>query len=401
MTTTAPAPSPTVTGDGTTARSRAAGRWRRARWTVLVLSALALTVLVMAVSRPATSTVPYAPDNARPDGARAVAEVLADQGVDVRYVTTVADALGAAGPGSTLLVTPAPYLLGPQADALAGTEADLVVAGADQLLVTAASGDVLERFPATNPPTDPVHPGCDVPAAVAAGTVVLSGGLAARDGVDPDVTLCWPTRDGAVLASVRDGDRDVTLVDDASFLRNDTVLDEGDAALALHLLGTHTELVWLVQDPLDTTTTPGSGPGPTGSMLPPWAGVVGLWALLVVVVAAVWRARRLGPLVAEPLPVVVRASESTRGRARLYRRARSRGHAAAGLRASTAERVARRLGLPRSADPTTLTDAVARATARPAHEVAALLYGPPPTDEAQLTELAHRLDTLESEVHRS
>ena len=34
-------------------------------------------------------------------------------------------------------------------------------------------------------------------------------------------------------------------------------------------------------------------------------------------------------------------------------------------------------------------------------EVAGLLYGPPPKDDAGLAQLARRLDELESEVHRS
>ena len=52
--------------------------------------------------------------------------------------------------------------------------------------------------------------------------------------------------------------------------------------------------------------------------------------------APLWRGRRFGPLAVEPLPVVVRASEATRGRARLYRRARAYGRATAALRAASA-----------------------------------------------------------------
>ena len=82
--------SPVVTGDGSTGRSRTVRRWRRARWTLFVLGVLALVVAVLAVQRPVTSTIPYAPDNAQPDGARAVAQVLGRQGVQVRHVTHVA-----------------------------------------------------------------------------------------------------------------------------------------------------------------------------------------------------------------------------------------------------------------------------------------------------------------------
>lgn len=397
-----------VTGDGTTTGSRAARRWRGARWALLVIGTLVLVVAVLAVLRPVTSTTPYAPDNAGPGGARAVAQVLERQGVEVDHVTRVADAVAAAGPGTTLLVTPSTMLLPEQADALAGVEADLVLIGAGDDLVGAATDGAVGRSPAAGAPSAPVEPGCDLDAAQAAGPLRLAPGLLAEPG-SSGVTLCWAVDGQAALARAElpasgssGAARTVTAVDDATFVRNDTVLDDGNAALALGLLGAHETLVWLVPDPLDTSATgDGDAPAPAGSVLPPWAGVVGLWALLVVLVAAVWRARRLGPLVAEELPVVVRAAETTRGRGRLYRRARSRGHAAAGLRAATAEVVARRLGVPRSADPTALTDAVSRATGRPAHDVADLLYGPPPPDDDALTQLARRLDTLESEVHRS
>jgi hypothetical protein len=129
--------------------------------------------------------------------------------------------------------------------------------------------------------------------------------------------------------------------------------------------------------------------------------VLGLQLLLVAAVAALWRGRRMGRLVTEPMPVVVRATEATRGRGRLYRRARAHGHAAAALRAGAATRCAHRLGLAASTPARQLIDAVALATGRSTHEVADLFYGPPPTDDSALATLARNLDDIESEVHRS
>ena len=62
--------------------------------------------------------------------------------------------------------------------------------------------------------------------------------------------------------------------------------------------------------------------------------------------AALWRARRLGPLVTERLPVAIRASETTEGRARLYRKANARDRAAAALRSATRTRLAPLIGVP-------------------------------------------------------
>ncbi len=58
-----------------------------------------------------------------------------------------------------------------------------------------------------------------------------------------------------------------------------------------------------------------------------------------------WRGRRLGPLATEPLPVVVKAIETTRSRGRLYRKSGDRAHAADALRSATRARAATRLRL--------------------------------------------------------
>ena len=73
----------------------------------------AVVVALLVGDRPATSEA-LDPDNPGADGARAVARVLDDQGVDVQVVRG-ADALDRAelGPSTTVLVT-STYLLGAQ-----------------------------------------------------------------------------------------------------------------------------------------------------------------------------------------------------------------------------------------------------------------------------------------------
>ncbi|MBD5786346.1 DUF4350 domain-containing protein [Cellulosimicrobium terreum] len=392
-----------VVGDGTTASSRARSRWHRARWPLAVLASLLLLAGITAIARPATSGTPLAPDNPGPDGSRAVAEVLRDQGVDVTYVQTVADAVAAADRDepTTLLVAQGDYMLPEQEDALVATQADLVlVAPSDSMLDVATDGAVrtVYDWPDGNVgrPAD-----CADPAAVAAGQI-RSDGVGFEATGSGDVTLCFPAPDGAGSAYLvhETGDRSVRAMDTPTLLRNDSITDDGAGALVLWSLGAHENLVWLVADPFDTSLG-GDTDELQAASLPPWAGVAALQLLVVALALALWRGRRLGPLVVEDLPVVVRASETTRGRGRLYRRAGARGHAAAGLRAGSADRLAARLGLPRSAEAASLVDAVARATGRPVEQVTHLLYGPPPADDAALLELARHLDQIESEVHHS
>ena len=121
---------------------------------------------------------------------------------------------------------------------------------------------------------------------------------------------------------------------------------------------------------------------------------VQLWAVLVVlligaVLLALAQARRLGPPVAEPLPVLVPAAEAVTGRGRLYDRINAREASLAALRASAIARMARVLDpLAAAAPERELTRAgpaadrfVARVAARsgvPAEVVETVLYGPAP-----------------------
>ena len=90
--------------------------------------------------------------------------------------------------------------------------------------------------------------------------------------------------------------------------------------------------------------------------------------------------RRLGRLVREPLPVVVRAVETTERRGRLYRRAGDRARAAAVLRLAPADRLARRLAVRRGAGPSpSSTRRRGRPAARPRRWLASCSDPPRPT----------------------
>jgi hypothetical protein len=117
-----------------------------------------------------------------------------------------------------------------------------------------------------------------------------------------------------------------------------------------------------------------------------------------VVLTALWRMRRLGPLIPEPLPVVVRACETVEGHGRLYRSRRARDRAAAALRGAALGRITIRLGLPRDAPPDVACQELASRTGREADEIRAILFGPVPRDDAALVQLTTDLDALEGQV---
>ena len=162
----------------------------------------------------------------------------------------------------------------------------------------------------------------------------------------------------------------LTLLGAPDALANDQVLAGDNAAVALRLLGARDRLVWYVPSLADLRGSDGIS---LAGLLPDWLApavwMVGAAGLGLVV----WRARRLGPLAREPLPVEVKSVETTRNLGRLYRRSGDRSHAAAALRTATRAGLAERLHLPRHADPAQIAAAVADHTGRPVVEVEALL----------------------------
>ena len=338
------------------------------------------------------------PRNPGPDGGQAIAKVLADQGVDVTIVRS-ADALEATevDRGATVVVTETDRLARSTLDRLRRHAAD-----ARLVLVEPPYSLVHEIDPALT--TLPVRAGNG--RALAADCAPLAGvdlsGL--RLEVDSATTFdgsgCFTREGRPVLRTVDDDAGRLVLFGAAEALTNDQVTRADNAAIALRLLGQDERLVWYVPDPAD------EAPGDAvtlGSLLPDGL-VPALWTLFLAAVAlVVWRFRRLGPLSTEPLPVVVRAVETTRSRGRMYRRSGDRGHAAQALRHAARTDLARLLRMDRRAGTGAVAEAAAGRLGVPVEHVAALLddHRPPPASDQELIRLAQDLARLRREVRRA
>ena len=385
---------PEVAPASTSSTDPGAGQvWRAVKGPLIVLAVVLLAGLVVALATGGPAGGQLDPRSPAPSGSRALAQILGDQGVQVDLVTTSAAMSATTGPDDTLLVVDPDRLAAAQVAVVRATGADLVVVS------TTAPDRYLPGV--TAEPSDPGvrAPGCDLPAAQRAGAAD-AGGIAyvTDDAKLQEPRLCY-SRDGRpslVQSTVQDGSL-VTLLGSSSPLTNSRLDDEGDAALALGLLGGNHRVVWYLPS---ATDVPPSAQKSFYDLVPDgvWWGLlqVGIAVLLL----ALWRARRLGAVVVEPLPVAVRAAETEEGRARLYRRNGARGQAAESLRAGVRSRLGGALGLPRRVDPPALVTAVAARSGWSGSDVTALLYGAAPADDAALVQLADRLDALEREVRR-
>ncbi|MFJ9773673.1 DUF4350 domain-containing protein [Kitasatospora sp. NPDC101157] len=396
MTSTAPAPPAAApTSLAPTGRRLA----RRARWYLVFLAVLLVAAVGIAVLNRGHRYPPIDPRSYDADGSHAVVALLERQGVKVDLGTDPTTAAN----GADTLVLPEPDLLSPAQlrEIAAARHQRLVLIAPGPAALNALAPGVRTADEAGGVPFAPVRgtqPACSLPEALRAGSAAM-GGMLYTSGSRGDG--CYPHGRDYPLVRTPSGGGDVVVLGSGQFLRNEELAEDGNASLALGLLGSQPRLTWHLPD-YTAPVAEGTQRKSFGDYIPKgwhWA----FYQLAVAaVLAALWRARRLGPVISENLPVVVRAAETTEGRARLYRRARAHGRAAEALRRAAAHRLAPALGVPIQAgapDPEALCAAVAgRLPERPAGDVRALLYGPPPTDDAALLRLADDLDALERQV---
>ncbi len=389
---------------------RRPGTGRRAVTAVAWVLAVVVGGLLIALVAGSPAPDEYLhPDGTGPRGTRALVEVLRQQGVRVEVVDTASAAIAASDPGTTVVVG--------NSDLLTSTSAVRVLDGttdADRLVLLDATPGVLRDLGLglrSDPPAGDPSPGCTAPWADPGDLVTRpSWSLVAEDGtLPPGATVCFPVdgqgapseptpRGGAIvdLPATAEHTR-LTVVGIPDAATNRFVTEEDNAGVMVRMLGGSPRLVWFHPSALDLT----ENPAPDGEQVwPPWLGSVLALAGVAFVVFALSRGRRLGRLVPEPLPVVVRAAETTESRAELYRAAGDHARAAAVLRRASAARLATRLGVPASAPVTALAPAVSEATGVALADVGALLAGPPPTDDAGLVTLAQQLAHLEEKARR-
>ena len=378
---------------------------------VLVIAAVVALTLLAFLSGGADGAGKVAdPDSSRRSGSRALAQVLRQQGVDVQVVRSITALESARMDASTSVLVGSFDYLGEAAAQRTAQHAsragrfvllepsDLALEDLGIPLASTARASVQLSAQCTSEVAEP-DDRIDAAATFYRSTSSIDGDGPAMPG---GATGCFAEEDGssAVVVLPAASSRPETVVlGSIESVTNAKVSEASHAAMGLRAFGATSRLVWYLPDVTDLAVPDASGQYvPTDRAVPEWftPGVVLL--ALAFVVLAVARGRRLGRIVAEPLPVVVRAVETTEARGRLYRRASDRGRAAGTLRGGTRSRLAARLGLPHHAGADAIVGAVARATDREATAVRALLYGADPVNDSDLVLLAEQLAQLEENV---
>lgn len=373
-------------------------RWRSSRiWLALVAVAV-LAGLFYTLTNTSEDRRALGPENPRPDGGMAVARVLSEHGVSVVAPENLDAALAALdrpdageGSGTTLLLhDPDSILNDRQLERLSAAAGRTVLVDPGFAPLRAFSDSVRPAGLVPDDAPSPVPAACPAPVAAEAPSAAAGGKIYTAD------SGCFgrTTPGGTAYSVAIDGS--TTVLGNTAFLDNGNVLDHGHPALALWTLGAEPTLVWY--QPTFSDLQSDAPPASPFELLPEWFGPAAAWLMLFGVVAILWRARRDGPLVAEPLPVVVPAAETAEGRARLYQDSRAVDAAKASLRSASLTRIADHLRLGHGATAAGVVATLAKAGHRTDSQLLRLFHPDAITTEKQLVAWANDLHILEQEI---
>jgi hypothetical protein len=358
---------------------------------VIVLAVVGYSIL----TPPALDSAPLSPVGTGQTGAKALVSVQREHGVTVSATTSLtaaASQITTKGATTVFVYDPSDFLDAEQRAHLATLAAHIVLLAPSP----AALKDFAPTLASAGAATTTLTAHCELGAAVRA-NAIADGGSAYRVKDSAGVShTCFPTAHGFALVQLEHRGGDLTVVGTTKAFTNEFIGDRGNAALAINLLGSTRNLIWY-RPSIDDV---GAG-GHTQSIAdaaPHWIEPLLILALLVVIAAGVWRGRRFGPLVVERLPVIVRASETMEGRARLYQASSARLRALDALRIGTVQRVARLCGLSRRASLDEIIGASAVATGRDSASVRDLLVTIEPLSDSELIRLSDALLEFERDV---
>lgn len=391
--------------DASGARRRTRSRTRAGRavvWAGVLVLAVVLLAAVGLLRPPPRGA--YDPESPARAGTQALARVLQAHGVDVDVRRSIGSFDDATFDASTTVVIVTPDALSPANAA----QAYAAAARAARVVLVAPSSATLRsmRVPAqatVHWSTTPVRAGCD--SSIARPTDTMQRGIHAYRPTDPASggwTRCFTEgaiKGSAPLLTRDDGSgHELVLLGYRENMTNELIAQDDNAAVLVRALGHSPRLVWYVPgaaDLADAAVAKDRGIG-----WPEWFRPL-VWLLgTSVVLLALVRGRRLGRVVPEPLPVVVRAVETTENRGRLYRRAADHRRTGSVLQAGTRHRLGHRFGVREQAPVEVLVRAVCSATGRPAQEIHRLLTEPV-HDDPSLLRLAQQLSDLEEQVRSS
>ncbi|GAA5229721.1 DUF4350 domain-containing protein [Arthrobacter cryoconiti] len=358
--------------------------------------------------------------NPAPSGAQAAATILSREGVDVLATDSLSATLDAAAANgsdaSTILVFDPKGLLAPAqlsalAEAAKKTKSPIVAIRPGPLAVKALSSELSAAGTTTAGQT--LEAQCTAPDAAAAGSILAgtAGDSSGSGGTPPagdgSVNLYSGTvhcfspvgKSGVSGILASNAMAEVTVLGSSAVVSNSGLASAGNAALTFRLLGSKSHLLWYTASLKDVPVA--AHPPSLAELTPEWIFPASAWLLLVALVGMFWRGRRNGPLVTEPLPVIVKSSETVSGRARLYQDARAFGTAARTLQHATLTRLARALRLGAGVESSTIVRSLAEHTGRNHAELSALLVDTVPRNDREFLTMAAQLSALEEEVaHR-
>ncbi len=373
---------------------------------IALIVAAWLAVMVWIALQPQRTDGSLGVDDETDDGAAALTSVLEDHGVAIRPVQSMTQLRSELerNPDATVLFHDKHQAMANASYERLSELADLVPA--DQRvfagLPDTPSSELVAGVYGSRPLGFVEHidaePTCRIDAALEAGNIggFRQGVIVADEAYGCFAVVDETTGETEPAYAFAESPEGTLIFADWRMLSNAGLYDNGTATLALWSLGRAETVLWFQPDfQFDPDTDGQLSP----VQLPDWARMGLVWAVIVTGIWLLYRGRRTGPVIVEPLPAEVPAAETTVGRGRLYAKTKQRRHALSTMQQASLARLARILRLGNRASQDAVLTETARQLQVPLSDLQRF-YSTPTDDVApdHFVDWANQLQHLEHQV---
>ncbi|QPK94628.1 hypothetical protein HCQ94_02710 [Actinomyces sp. zg-332] len=368
---------------------------------ILIALLLIIAFIVSMIFNNTKSSTPYAIDNPGKNGTMALSEVLREKSTYIKTINRVSNIKNISSKEDSAIVVLNPHMIPDKK--LKTIENNKVK---DIIFINTANANLSNIQTTFSSSTKPITSDCTLDflnykTKISHSLFSLLPKNSSDSVSNTNLAVCFPIKgkEGTSYALIqkKNANNTLTYISDGSIFTNGQITKEGNAALALNILNKYKTVYWYLPY-LEDFSSPEEKQTGVNALLPP-----GTYQLVILLAIATLfylsgKSIRLGKVVEEDLPVIVKHEDIIFSKANLYRKSNDQEYTANILRRYYKKKLSKLLIINERSSLEEFTNALAKKTGSSITDLEKIFFTQPIRSNEELNILSLNLESIEKRV---